>query len=79
MNRFMAVQEGINTTQAVVIQTLPVGLCRIDWTQPPINGDSDMKTITEEIQYLGLMLTATGKEDVSRIKAIINRLTELVA
>jgi len=32
---------------------------------------------TEEIQYLGLMLTATTIQDVERIKAIIKRLGEI--
>ncbi len=30
-----------------------------------------------EIRYLGLMLTATGLEDVSRLRAIIDRLEVL--
>ena len=33
---------------------------------------------TEEIQYLGLMLTATTEKDVERMEAIIKRLGELV-
>ena len=32
---------------------------------------------TEELQYLGLMLTATTIEDVSRIAAIQKRISEL--
>ena len=35
------------------------------------------KTITEEIQYLGQMLTATTSKDKKRIKSIIKTLEEL--
>ena len=33
---------------------------------------------TEEIQYLGQMLTATTEKDISRIEAIGKRLNELM-
>lgn len=36
-----------------------------------------IKTPTEEIQYLGLMLTATTFEDKNRLKSIIKRLKQL--
>ena len=39
---------------------------------------SEHKTKTEEIQYLGGMLTATTIEDVKRMQAILNRLYELI-
>jgi len=33
---------------------------------------------TQEIQYLGLMLTATTIKDVSRMRAIISRLNSIL-
>lgn len=36
------------------------------------------KTKTQQIQYLGQMLTATTVRDRKRLRAIINRLRELV-
>lgn len=36
-----------------------------------------MKTPTEEIQYLGSMLTATTIEDTERLNTIIKRLKEI--
>lgn len=37
-----------------------------------------MKTPTEEIQYLGLMLTATTDIDRKRLQAIVKRLVDLL-
>ena len=39
--------------------------------------DIQMKTTDEEIQHLGLMITATRKEDTNRLAAIGQRLIEL--
>ena len=36
-----------------------------------------MTNVNKELEVLGLMLTATRKEDVDRIKSINKRLTEL--
>ncbi len=36
-----------------------------------------MKTKTEEIQYLGKMLTATTIEDIKRLSSIIKRLKQI--
>ena len=41
--------------------------------------EAKVKTPTEEIQYLGLMLTATTIGDVGRIKSINARLLELIS
>ena len=37
------------------------------------------KTRMEEIHYLGLMLTATMEEDVTRLESIMKRLNELTS
>jgi|TARA_R110000796_G_scaffold150578_1_gene267285 hypothetical protein len=38
---------------------------------------SNFKTTKEEIEYLGMMITATMPNDVKRIDSICNRLQEL--
>lgn len=38
---------------------------------------SNFKTPKEEVEYLGMMLTATMPNDVKRIDSICNRLQEL--
>ncbi len=55
----------------------------VDWNDPDSNLlerkiMNKAKSRTEEIQYLGQMLTATTEEDKKRIKAITKRLRQLI-